>query len=84
MGHDWNGGIYFALCMGEVTSPTSSADLYYFSSVRTQVMKMTKCKCGDSKHHKEMSDDERLDHLKECFDEALERIQCVREELEKL
>ena len=45
---------------------------------------MCDCKCDDKEHHKEMTHEERLDHIRECLDSAVHRLECVREELDKI
>ncbi len=44
------------------------------------------CKCGNhgKKHHKEMSHAETVEHSKECLDNIIEKLQCLRESLENL
>lgn len=45
---------------------------------------MGKCNCGDSEHHKEMSEEARLEHLKECLGDVIERMECIRSGLDEI
>ncbi|MFX0124842.1 MAG: hypothetical protein ACFFAE_14520 [Candidatus Hodarchaeota archaeon] len=43
--------------------------------------KKNKCSCGKHKkeHHEEMSDSEKLKHLKECLRDVIKRLECIKE-----
>ena len=39
------------------------------------------CSCGkhEKGHHKEMSQSEKVNHLKECLGDVIDRLQCIKE-----
>jgi hypothetical protein len=45
---------------------------------------MGTCKCGKEKNHGNMTRDERIKHLRDCLDDAMDKIECVRDEIELL
>jgi hypothetical protein len=52
-------------------------------------IKMSKkkdCSCGKHKkgHHEEMSHSEKVVHLKECLGDVIDRLECIKEMVEKL
>ncbi|MHA1967335.1 MAG: hypothetical protein ACW964_06000 [Candidatus Hodarchaeales archaeon] len=45
-----------------------------------------KCTCGKHKgeHHKEMTKIESLEHAKECLTSTIERLECIKDTLDKI
>ncbi len=45
-----------------------------------------KCSCGkhEKGHHEEMSDSEKIEHLKECLGDVIERLDCIKEMVDKI
>lgn len=43
------------------------------------------CSCGKHKkgHHEEMSQSEKVKHLKECLGDVIDRLQCIKEMVDK-
>lgn len=43
------------------------------------------CSCGKHKksHHKEMNPSEKVEHLKECLGDAIHRLECIKEMIDK-
>ncbi|UCG01239.1 MAG: hypothetical protein JSW11_16680 [Candidatus Heimdallarchaeota archaeon] len=44
-----------------------------------------KCSCGkhEKGHHEEMNQVERVKHLKECLGDVIDRLQCIKEMVDK-
>ncbi|UCE13262.1 MAG: hypothetical protein JSV04_13885 [Candidatus Heimdallarchaeota archaeon] len=48
--------------------------------------KKKECSCGKHKkgHHEEMSQSEKIEHLKGCIGDVIERLECIKELAEKI
>ncbi|MFO7836617.1 MAG: hypothetical protein R6V83_08180 [Candidatus Thorarchaeota archaeon] len=68
----------------EGTADVLSASLYCLGKTSFPGYKVGKCNCGDSEHHKEMSEEARLEHLKECLGDVIERMECIRSGLDEI
>ena len=48
--------------------------------------KKKKCSCSnhESDHHKEMTQSEQIAHVKECLTDAIDKLECIKEVIEKI
>ena len=48
--------------------------------------KKSNCSCGKHKkgHHNEMTQSESLEHVKECLENTIEQLECIKETLDKI
>lgn len=42
---------------------------------------MTKCKCERGEHHKEMTTEERIEHLESCIADVIHKLECIKDEI---
>lgn len=45
------------------------------------MLKKKDCSCGkhQKSHHEEMSNTEKVEHLKECLGDVIDRLECIKE-----
>ena len=50
-----------------------------------KMSKKKECSCGkhEKGHHEEMSHSEKVKHLKECLGDVIDRLECIKEMVEK-
>lgn len=54
------------------------------SEKRMSEKKKCSCKKHEKGNHEEMSHSEKIEHLKECLGDAINRLECIKEMAEKI